>query len=273
MSCCGNKNGALGALALFIGAVLLGCFIMLLAGGGSHGGGEDNKSAKAPKQIAWPFDGVTGSFDRQAIQRGFQVYKEVCSACHGLKRVAFRSLQDVGFSEAEVKALAAEYTYMTLNDEGEEVERPGKPSDKFPSPFANELAARAANNGMYPPDLSLIVKARAGGANYIYSLLTGYSDAPEGVDVPEGMHYNPYFEGRKIAMAPPLSADIVSYEDGTEASVDQLARDVVIFLQWAAEPEMEQRKAMGIKVLIFLAVMSILFYIAKKRIWRDVEEG
>jgi ubiquinol-cytochrome c reductase cytochrome c1 subunit len=212
---------------------------------------------------------MTGTFDRQAIQRGFQVYKEVCAACHGLKRVAFRNLQSVGFSDAEVKALAAEYTFTKINDEGEEVDRPGKPADRFPSPYPNEQAARALNNGAWPPDLSLMVKARHDGANYIYSLLTGYSEPPAGFDAGDKA-YNPYFEGRKISMAPPLMEGGVEYADGTTASVDQMARDVVYFLQWAAEPEMEDRKKIGIRALIFLLVLSIFFYIAKQRIWRDV---
>lgn len=264
----GNRNSLLGGAALLSGLVLVGGWAMLLSGE-SHG--DPNKAALHPKTAYWQFEGMTGSFDRPSIQRGLQVYREVCSACHGLKRVAFRTLQDVGFSEAEVKALAAEYTYMTINDEGDEVERPGKPSDNFPSPFANEEAARAANNGAYPPDLSLIVKARPDGANYLYSLLTGYTDPPAEVEMADGMHYNPYFAGRQIAMAQPMVSGHVTYEDGTEASVDQMARDVVNFLQWAAEPEMEDRKGLGIRVLIFLALLSIVFYVAKKRVWKDVE--
>lgn len=228
--------------------------------------------AKHPKQVPWTFDGVQGHFDRQSIQRGLQVYKEVCAACHGLKRVAFRSLQDVGFSEAEVKALAAGYTVQDgPNDDGEMFERPARPADHFPSPFANEQAARAANNGAYPPDLSLITKARHDGANYLYSLLIGYSDPPAGFELNEGMHYNPYFPGMQIAMPAPIMSDgQVTYEDGTSATVDQMSRDVVNFLQWAAEPEMEQRKMMGIKVMIFLGIMSVLFFFAKRRVWQNI---
>ncbi|MFO1243430.1 MAG: cytochrome c1 [Rickettsiales bacterium] len=227
---------------------------------------------KHPKEVPWVFNGMTGHLDRQAIQRGFQVYKEVCSACHGLHRVAIRSLQDVGFSEAEVKALAAGYTIQDgPNDEGDMFDRPGLPSDHFPSPFANEQAARAANSGAYPPDLSLIVKARHDGANYVYSLLTGYTDPPAGYELAEGKHYNPYFPTGGISMPPPLTGDgQITYEDGTSATVDQMARDVVNFLQWAAEPEMEQRKMMGIKVLIFLGLTSVLFYFAKRRVWQNI---
>lgn len=226
---------------------------------------------KPPRQVPWSFDGPLGEVDKPSAQRGLQVYKEVCSACHSLKRVAFRNLADIGFSEAEVKALAATYSVKDgPNDEGEMFERPGKPSDLFPSPYANEQAARAAQNGAYPPDLSLIVKARPDGANYVYSLLTGYGTPPSDVHMNTGMHYNPYFPGAQIAMAAPLSDGAVEYGDGTKASVDQMARDVTAFLQWAAEPEMEGRKQMGIKVLLFLAVFSVFAYMAKRNIWRKV---
>ncbi|MFO0388131.1 MAG: cytochrome c1 [Alphaproteobacteria bacterium] len=227
---------------------------------------------KKPLQQHWSFDGVFGKVDKQSAQRGLQAYKEVCSACHGISRVAFRTLSDIGFSDAEIKALAASYTIKDgPGDDGEMFERAGKPSDYFPSPYANENAARAAQNGAYPPDLSLIVKARPDGANYLYSLLIGYGQtAPEHHPVPEGMHYNPYFPGGNIAMPAPMSDDQVSFEDGTQASVDQMARDVTNFLQWAAEPEMETRKQMGIKVLIYLAIMTIFLYIAKRSIWRRI---
>lgn len=231
-----------------------------------------NSGAAHPKQENWAFDGATGKFDKPAVQRGMQVYKEVCSACHGLKRVAFRSLTGIGFSEAEVKSLAAGYDIQDgPNDDGEMFTRPGRPSDKFPSPYANDKAARAMQNGALPPDLSLIIKAREDGANYVYSLLTGYGDAPEGVDVPEGGHYNKYFPGGVIKMPPPLANDQVTYQDGTNASMEQEAHDVVSFLQWAAEPEMEARKRMGIKVILFLGVMVAFFYVAKKRIWSNLD--
>lgn len=227
--------------------------------------------AKHPKQLVWPFDGFTGTVDRQSAQRGLQVYKEVCAACHGLERVAFRTLTSLGFSEGEVKALAAEYTVQDgPNDDGEMFDRPGRPSDKFVSPYANENAARAANGGAYPPDLSLIIKARHDGANYLYSLLTGYSEPPADFHLTEGKYYNAYFPGGQIAMPPPLSEGQVTYEDGTAASVDQMSRDVVNFLQWAAEPEMETRKSMGIRTMIFLALMTLFFYLAKRRLWRDL---
>lgn len=227
--------------------------------------------ALSPKQVHWPFEGMTGTFDRQAAQRGFQVYREVCAACHGMDLVAFRNLTAIGFSEAEVKQIASEYSVVDGPDaEGEMYERPGLPSDRFPAPYANENAARAVNNGAFPPDLSLIVKARPDGANHTYSILTGYEAPPADFELGAGMSYNPYFPGFQIAMPPPLFSGAVSYEDGTEATIDQMARDVVVFLQWAAEPEMEQRKRMGLKVLIFLAIMTVLFAMAKKRIWKTV---
>ncbi|MES2984263.1 MAG: cytochrome c1 [Pseudomonadota bacterium] len=224
-----------------------------------------------PKQQDWSFDGAFGRFDKPAIQRGLQVYKEVCSACHGLKRVAFRQLQDVGFSEAEVKSFAASYQiHDGPNDDGEMFDRPGRPSDTFPGPYANDNAGRRANNGALPPDQSLLVKAREDGANYMYSLLTGYHEAPEGVSVPEGAHYNPYMPGGIIKMAAPLHDEGVTYQDGTKATVEQQAHDVVNFLQWAAEPEMEERKGMGIHVMLFLGAMTCFFYLVKKRIWSNL---
>lgn len=226
---------------------------------------------KHPKHMEWSFDGAFGRVDKQSAQRGLQVYKEVCSACHALSRVSFRTLTDLGFSEGEVKALAAGYTvHDGPNDAGEMFERPGIPSDKFVPPYPNEQASRAANNGAYPPDLSLIIKARPDGANYVYSLLTGYEEPPADVHLADGQHYNPYFPGHKLAMPAPLSAGQVSFEDGTEASVDQMAHDVVNFLQWAAEPEMEQRKQMGIKVLLYLLVFTGFMYVAKKHIWKKL---
>lgn len=327
--------------------------------------------AKEPEQINWAFDGVLGKMDKPSVQRGLQVYKEVCAACHGLKRVAFRSLENIGLSEAEAKAFAAEYTVTDgPNDDGEMFDRPGRPSDKFPSPYANDKAARAMQNGALPPDLSLIIKARPDGANYVHALLNGYSEAPaysceevlEGkcvkfkhlsevdakvaevtaeqakeadaskdkkdakkdtadtakdasageeaatetaatteqtvgqlfrcsdiqhsesvdakgkktsvetcVEMGKTMHYNPYFPGKQIAMPAPLSDDQVTYQDDTKATREQMSRDVVNFLQWAAEPEMEARKRLGIKVIIFLAAMTAFFWFTKKRIWSNLE--
>lgn len=234
---------------------------------------QASSNAEHPKQVDWSFDGFFGTVDRQSAQRGLQVYKEVCAACHGLKRVAYRSLTELGFSDDEVKSLAASYSYNTLDDAGETIERAGIPADRFKSPYANEAAARASNNGAYPPDLSLIIKARPDGANYVFSLLTGYEDAPADVTLGDGMSYNPYFPGHQIGMPAPLMDGLLSYEDGSEATTEQMAKDVVNFLQWAAEPEMEARKRMGIKVILFLMIAAVFFYIAKQRIWAKVYRG
>ncbi len=228
--------------------------------------------ATPPKQMLWPFDGVFGKVDRQAAQRGFQVYKEVCATCHALKHLYYRNLKDLGFSEAEIKELAKQYSVIDgPNDEGEMFERPAVASDHFVSPFKNDQAARAANNGGLPVDLSLIVKAREDGANYVYSILTGYENTPAGFKLNPGSSYNHYFAGHQIAMPAPLVDEIVKYEDGTNATVDQMSHDVVVFLQWAAEPEMEHRKSMGMKVLMFLSVFTLLFYIAKNRVWKNLK--
>lgn len=249
-------------LSLLIATSLIAATGVAHAESGSH---------KPPRKIEWAFDGLFGHVDKQSAQRGLQVYREVCSACHSLNRIAFRNLTEIGFSEAEVKALAAEYQVNDgPNDEGAMFQRPGKPSDSFPAPYPNENAARSVNNGAAPPDLSLIVKARPNGANYLYSLLTGYAQAPEDVHLADGQYYNPYIAGERLAMPPPLADEKVSYSDGTASTVDQQARDITNFLQWAAEPEMEARKQMGIKALIFLAIFTVFMYIAKRNIWRKL---
>ncbi|MEZ5932326.1 MAG: cytochrome c1 [Alphaproteobacteria bacterium] len=221
---------------------------------------------------AWPHAGVFGKFDKAAAQRGFQIYREICSGCHSLRFIAFRNLQDLGFSEDEVKALAAEYEVEDGPDEsGEMFMRPGKPSDHLPSPYPNENASRAANGGAYPPDLSLITKARAHGTDYVYSLLQGYSEEPPAeVEIAEGMNYNAYFPGHQIAMAEPLTADAVTYSDGTEATLEQHAADIATFLTWTAEPKLEERKGTGLKAMIFLVILTGLFYATKRRIWSDL---
>ena len=218
------------------------------------------------------FQGIFGTYDRAAAQRGLQVYRQVCASCHGLRFVAFRNLRALGLTEQQVAAIAAEYQITDgPNDEGQMFQRPGRPSDRFPSPFPNEQAARAANNGAYPPDLSVIVKARKYGADYGRALLTGYQDPPPGVEVGQGMHYNRYFPGRQIAMANVLSDGMMDFADGTPATVEQMARDVTTFLAWAAEPEMEDRKRMGVRVILFLLVLGGLTYAMKRRVWADVK--
>ena len=233
---------------------------------------------KHPKEVEWSFKGplnigIFGTYDRQQLQRGYQVYKQVCANCHSMKRVAFRNLTDIGFSEAEVKALAKQADIPSIDEKtGEPTTRKGVPSDRFPSPYPNDIAARAAQNNALPPDLSLIIKARHDGANYVYSLLTGYGTAPKGVELSPTLHYNPYFHSLGIAMTPPLAEGVVEYADGQpKATVDQMARDVVTFLSWAAEPEMEARKRTGFAVILFLLIMTGLAYVAYRKVWADVK--
>jgi ubiquinol-cytochrome c reductase cytochrome c1 subunit len=230
---------------------------------------------KQPKEVAFSFDGVFGKYDPRQLQRGFQVYSEVCSACHSLKLVAFRNLEGLGYREAEVKKIASDWKTEVADVDpktGEPKGRKPLPSDHFPPPFANETAARAANNSALPPDLSLMAKAREGGPAYIYSVLTGFQNPP--ADLPKDnrpgptLHYNPYFANLNIAMPPPLTADgQVSYQDGTPATKDQMAKDVAAFLAWTADPELQQRRQIGWVVFVFLLVATILAYLAYQNIW------
>jgi cytochrome c1 len=231
-----------------------------LASGGAH---LDKQS--------WSWDGLFGSYDQAQLKRGFQIFHEVCSNCHGLKLVAYRNLKEIGLSEEDVKAVAAEREIKDgPNDDGDMFNRPGKLSDKYIPPFPNDQAARVANGGALPPDLSLINKARAGGPDYVYSLLMGFEDAPADFKLNDGMNYNKVFAGNQIGMPPQIQEDLVSYADGTKATKEQLAKDVVSFLNWAAEPEMDARKSMGLKTLIFLLVLTGMFYALKRKIWKDV---
>ena len=224
-----------------------------------------------PPQQKWSFSGMFGTFDRAAAQRGFQVYREVCAGCHSLKQIDFRHLAGIGYNEAQIKAFSATAEVTDgPNDAGEMFTRPGTPADGLPKPFPNDKAAAASNNGKAPPDLSLMVKARKGGADYVYALLTGYTAPPAGATVPEGGNYNTYFPGHVIAMAPPLSDHAVEYQDGTKATVAQMAKDISTFLAWTAEPELEARKSMGLKVLVFLIILTGLLFRVKKVIWKDV---
>ncbi|HVY21548.1 MAG TPA: cytochrome c1 [Bauldia sp.] len=246
-----------------------------------------------PELQSWSFAGPFGKFDKAQLQRGYQVYKEVCSACHAMKYVAFRNLSDEGgpeFTEDEVKSLAASFQIQDgPNDAGDMFERAGKPSDHFPSPFPNTQAAAAANGGAAPPDLSVIAKSRGaprglfwaltdfftqyqeGGPDYVHALLTGFQDPPAGVTIPEGTHYNPYFlAAASLKMPPPLSDGAVTYTDGSPQTVDQYARDVAAFLMWTAEPHLVERKRIGFMVFVFLLVFAGLMYLTKKRVWEDV---
>ncbi len=230
------------------------------------------EDTKKPKKFNWPFKKVNGTFDRAALQRGFQIYREVCSSCHALKYISFRHLKDLGFSEAEIKALAAGYDIEDgPGPDGDMFTRKGKPSDFLPNPYPHEQAAKAANNGAVPPNLSTVVKGRVGGADYVKSLLIGYKDAPKGVKLGAGQYYNEYFSGNLISMAPPLMEDQVEYADGTKATVDQMATDVTTFLAWASEPEMEKRKGLGIKVLLYLLFLTALLWMVKRRVWANIK--
>ena len=226
-----------------------------------------------PPAQDWSFGGLFGTFDRAATQRGFQVYKEVCAACHAMKQISYRNLAEIGLSDAEIRAIAADIQVQDgPNDDGEMFERPGRPSDRFRSPFPNERAARAVNGGAYPVDLSLIIKARPGGADYLYALLTGYRDEPPaGIEPMEGMHYNEYFPGHWIAMGRPLNDEQIVYADGTPATTSQMSRDVTTFMAWAAEPELETRRAMGVKVILFLIILAGMTYGVKRKIWADLK--
>ena len=234
-----------------------------------------------PESAGLPSEGLFGKFDRRQVQRGFQVYKEVCSACHSLKLVAFRDLTKIGYTDAEVKAIATQWVVEqpSVNPEtGEAATRKNIPSDHFPSPFANEVAARAANNGANPPDLSLMAKAREGGPDYIHALLLGYRDQPAELlkrfpdaKTPEGLYYNPVFANLNIHMPPPLvSDDQVPYADGTKATKDQMARDIAAFLTWTAEPNLEARHGAGMAVVLFLLVFCFLCWGAYQNVWRSV---
>ena len=244
-----------------------------------------------PVEQDWSFSGPFGTYDKGQLQRGLKVYRESCAACHGMERVAFRTLQDLGYSDAQVRALAAEYEVEDGPDSsGDMFTRAALPSDAFPAPFPNPEAAAAANNGAAPPDLSLIAKARAvergfptfvfdiftqyaeSGPDYVYSLLTGYQDAPEGYDQQPGTYYNPHFiAGTSLSMPNPLSDGQVTYDDEAPETLDQYARDVTAFLMWAAEPHMEARKRMGFNVMIFLVLFGGLVYLTKRKVWANVE--
>ena len=219
----------------------------------------------------WSFKGLTGTFDKSAVQRGFKVYREVCSGCHSMSLLYYRDLIDIGFSNEEVKAIAAEYTVIDgPNDEGEMFERPARPSDRFIPPFSNEQEARVSNNGSYPPDLSVITKAKKRGPDYIFNLLLGYTEPPVDFELGEDMYYNKWKEGHQIAMAQPLDEGYVDYDDGTENTLPQLAEDITTFLVWSAEPELEERKKLGIKVILFFIVLGSIVFIVKNRLWREI---
>ena len=223
----------------------------------------------------WSFKGPFGKFDRAALQRGYQVYQEVCSSCHSMKYLSYRNLVEEGgpeFSVEQAKAIAASFEVKDgPNADGEMFMRPGRLSDKFVMPYENEKAAQAANGGAYPPDMTVLVKARGGGVDYIYSLLQGYEDPPAGVTLDDGVYYNKYMYGNKIKMSNQLSDGLVEYSDGTNASVEQMAKDVTTFLMWTAEPHLETRHKMGFKAIVYLIILTVLVYFSMKRIWSRIE--
>jgi ubiquinol-cytochrome c reductase cytochrome c1 subunit len=219
----------------------------------------------------WSFSGLFGTFDRSSLQRGYQVYQEVCSGCHSMKHLSYRNLQEEGgpeFTESEAKAIAAQFDVTDgPNSDGEMLERPGRLSDKFVMPYPNVQASIAANGGAYPPDMSVLAKARAGGADYLYSLLLGYEDPPEGFELDEGVYYNKFMSGNKIKMSAPLDDDLVTYTDGTKATTEQMAKDVTSFLVWAAEPHLESQHKMGFRTIIYLLILLSLVYFSKQKVW------
>ncbi len=259
---------------------IIGAFVMALNAGAAMAAGEAERP-HAPQE-GWSFSGIFGHYEETTLQRGFLVYESVCAGCHALEYVAFRNLADPGgpgFTLDQVRAIAANYRVPagpdefgdTLDENGLPFVRPAIPANYFPSPYDNEQQARARNWGALPPDLSLITKARVNGANYLYSLLTGYEDAPEYVEMGENMNYNPFFPGQQIAMVQPLYEGSVEYPDGTEATVEQMAYDVTNFLMWTAEPKLEKRKRMGFQVMAFLFVLAALLYWSYRQVWRDVD--
>ena len=275
-------------IAFFVGVGFVGVLLLSLVIGVVNTIQEptaptaEHEFHKEPEPLALASDGPFGKFDRAQLQRGFQVYKEVCAACHSLHLVAFHDLEQLGYSEAEVKAIANQWAteVPSINPEtGEPATRKAIPADRFPSPYANETAGRAANNNALPPDLSLITKAREGGAPYVHALLTGYSEQPAELlkkfpdaKTPEGLYYNRYFANLNIAMPPPLSSDgQVTYADGTKSTVDQVSKDVAAFLVWTAEPKLENRHAAGLAVLVFLLFGTVLAYMAYQNIWAEAK--
>jgi len=226
-------------------------------------------------KVDWSFKSFFGKFDRASLQRGYQVYNEVCASCHSMKHLSYRNLAQKGgpeFTETEAKAIASNFEVTDgPNSDGEMFERPAKLSDKFVMPYSNKEEAKSANGGAYPPDMSVLVKARKGGADYIYSLLLGYEDPPANMKLDDGVYYNKYMYGNKIKMAAPLLDDIVEYSDGTKATTEQMSKDVVTFLMWAAEPHLETRHKTGFRVIIYLLILTILVYFSMKKIWSRIE--
>ena len=258
-------------MKIFLKLTFLFVIISSLISSRAIAAGEQQELLK----VDWSFKSFFGKFDRASLQRGYQVYTEVCASCHSLKHLSYRNLAEKGgpeFTELEAKAIASNFEVTDgPNSDGEMFERPAKLSDKFVMPYANVQEAIAANGGAYPPDMSVLVKARSGGANYIYSVLMGYDEPPAGMELDDGVYYNKYMYGNKIKMSSPLDDDIVEYSDGTKATVEQMSKDVTTFLMWAAEPHLEARHQMGFKAIIYLIILTILVYFSMKKIWSRIE--
>jgi len=282
-------------MTTLISKLIAGLSVLLVASSAAlaseDDGGTPHYPLKKPKEQSWSFGGPFGTWDKAQLQRGLQVYTEVCAACHSMKLLSYRNLGDLGYNKAQIKAYAGEFEVTDgPNDDGEMFQRPARGADRFVSPYTNDKEAASANSGALPPDFSLLAKARApergfptfifdvftmyaeNGPDYIHSLLTGYEEtAPEGVEIQEGLHYNPYYiAGSALAMAPPLSDDLVEYSDGSPQTVDQYAKDVSSFMMWAAEPSLPARKQRGFIVIVFLIIFAGLLYFTKKKIWSDV---
>ena len=246
-------------------------FLTLLIPNITYSAGENYPLLKQD----WSFKSFFGTFDRASLQRGYQVYTEVCASCHSLKYVSYRNLAEKGgpeFSIEQAKAIASNFEVTDgPNNDGEMFTRPAKLSDKFVMPYANDQEAKLSNGGAYPPDMSVLVKARAGGADYIYSVILGYEDPPEGMKLDDGVYYNKYMYGNKIKMPPQLYDDLVTYADGTPATPEQMAKDITTFLAWTAEPKLEERHKFGFRAIIYLVILTILVYFSMKRIWSRIE--
>ena len=248
-------------------------YLIILLIAGTH---QANSAEKVSLlKTDWSFKGLFGKFDRGSLQRGYQVYTEVCASCHSMQYVSFRNLAEPGgpeFTEEQVKAIAANFEVVDgPNSDGEMFTRPAKLSDKFVKPYENVKASQAANGGAYPPDMSVLAKARSGGVDYIYSVLLGYEDPPNGITLDDGVYYNKYMYGNKIKMSKPLSDDLIEYSDGTVASEAQMAKDVTTFLMWAAEPHLESRHKMGFRAIVYLIILTTLVYFCMKKIWSRIE--
>ena len=243
----------------------------LLIGKSANAAGEKQTLLKQD----WTFQSFFGKFDRASLQRGYQVYTEVCASCHSMKYLSYRNLSEKGgpeFTEEQAKAIASNFEITDgPNSDGEMFTRPAKLSDKFVMPYANVEEAKISNGGAYPPDMSVLVKARAGGADYIYSVLLGYEDPPQGMELDDGVYYNKYMYGNKIKMPPQLYEDLITYSDGTPATPEQMAKDVVTFLSWSAEPKLEERHKFGFRAIVYLTILTILVYFSMKKIWSRVE--